>query len=204
MLLLGIHSIGANREVVWDPGPVPKAVQNGWCLIIDEVNIAREGVMMCLQQLAEKDGDLHVRGENSVIKRHPAFRVVFTQNPSTAEYRGTDELNSAFNDRLMPVWMPYLDEADEASLLYDLVNKDRERLTRVDCKNLVGMATRFRNQVDQNARLPRITTRDLQKVAVVADGPPTVAAATKLVVEGCLGPRDNEEAANNLVGDEML
>lgn len=201
--LLGVHKIGQDRTVVWDPGPIPKAVQYGWTVIVDEPNVAREGVMLCLQQLAEKDGVLHVKGENSVIEPHPAFRVVFTQNPSTAEYRGTEELNDSFMSRIYKVKMPYLGEDEESDLLYQLVNNDRERLTRKDCTNLVSLANRFRSQVDDNARLPRITTRDLQKVAPAADGPVTIEGATRLVIQGCLGSRDNEEAAMNLVADEM-
>lgn len=200
--LLGVHKIGKDRKVVWEPGPVPKCVQNGWALIVDEPNLAREGVMMCLQQMSEKDGKLHVKGENSVIEPHPSFRAVFTQNPPTAEYRSTSELNSAFTSRLWTVKMPYLEPAEESDLIYNIVNDDRERLTRSDCSNLVELANRFRDQ-EKNPDLPRLTTRDLEKVATAADGPGDIESATKLTIRGCLGPRDNQEAAMNIIHDTM-
>lgn len=81
----------------WVDGAITELFRNGGVLVLDEVNMMMERMASELHsaldarreiQLTDKDGE--------VVKAHPDLLIVGAMNPN---YRGTRELNQAFNDR---------------------------------------------------------------------------------------------------------
>lgn len=87
----------------WQDGVIPKAMREGYWVVLDEVNMALPEVLACLNSiiddarsitLSEKDGE--------VVEAHPDFRLFACINPCD-EYTGTKELNKALVSRFAVV-----------------------------------------------------------------------------------------------------
>jgi hypothetical protein len=85
-------------------GYIPRALRNGWCVILDEVNLAEPQVLERLNPvlelpptlvLSEHDGRRFGGGGDVPISEN--FRLFGTMNPS--EYAGRATLSPAFRDR---------------------------------------------------------------------------------------------------------
>ena len=96
---------GANRPA-WEfaEGYIPKALREGWWVILDEVNLAEAQVLERLNPvlelpptlvLTEHDGRRF--GSNGDVKVSERFRIFGTMNPG--EYAGRATLSPAFRDR---------------------------------------------------------------------------------------------------------
>ncbi|MFZ4595452.1 MAG: AAA family ATPase, partial [Verrucomicrobiaceae bacterium] len=85
-------------------GALPKALENGHWLLLDEINLAEPQNLECLNSVLEhprmlvlSEGDGRVYGPGGDIPVHPDFRIFATLNP--AEYSGRNVLSPAFRDR---------------------------------------------------------------------------------------------------------
>lgn len=104
------------REVVKDetgtaitkfvPGIVTKCMENGWWLMLDEMDCAKTGIVMVLQSILERtQGKKRIFVPNyGVVNVHPLFRIFGTGNTNGRGeymelYPGTQILNEAFMDR---------------------------------------------------------------------------------------------------------
>ena len=93
----------------WQHGDIVNAMNHGWWVILDEVNLAEPQILERLNPLLEKHPSLTLseydNSEYSVFasekdKRnpiHPDFRIFATMNP--AEYAGRTALSPAYKDR---------------------------------------------------------------------------------------------------------
>ncbi|WP_302084053.1 AAA family ATPase [Salinibaculum rarum] len=202
--LLGIHKISEDGSIIWKDGPIPRCVRYGWTLLADEINAAPPKITMALHQLTERDPKLYVKERNEVIEPHPAFRMVTTMNPPEQGYGGTHELNDAFKNRLQNIPIPYLPADKEVNLIDNMVNEDRRILKQGEIQDLVDMAAEFRDEVETgNNNVPRLSPRDILKVADMYDGIDNLRGATQTVVKGTLGPRHKEEAVEELIKDHI-
>lgn len=103
-------------------GAVPQALREGWCLLIDEINLAEPQVLERLNPVLEQPPGLVLsehdnrcfggRGEPV----HTDFRIFATMNP--AEYAGRSVLSPAFRDRFSLGGFVDLPDADA---VYDLL-----------------------------------------------------------------------------------
>lgn len=197
--LLGFHVTDESGQVVWQNGVVPKTVEDGWTLVIDEPNALDAGVSLALNQLLEDDGFLYIPDDNKVIEPHPSFRFIATMNPAEPGFGGTDPLNDAFRERLLWFKLGYLAPQDEAELVDARMNADARVFTSEQVLELVDMANDFREAVDSGRALPRLSTRHLLKMGTLARGAPNKRGAIEEVVVGACGPRDDGEAAAAMV-----
>lgn len=86
-----------------------QAYSHGWVLLLDELNLAPDDVLRCLEQVLDND---HVVLSNKAcaaqhrltLRRHPSFCMVATQNPAADKFRGKRErLSPAFLSRFTRV-----------------------------------------------------------------------------------------------------
>ncbi len=87
-------------------GLVPRAMRNGWWVILDEVNLAEPAILErlnpCLERVPElvlTEGPGTRFGPGGDVAVHPGFRVLATMNP--AEYAGRSVLSEAWRDRFL-------------------------------------------------------------------------------------------------------
>jgi cobaltochelatase CobS len=136
-------------HTVFELGPLPVAMQNGWTYCGDEYDFALPSVLSVYQAVLEgkplviKEAD----AANRIIKPHPNFRFVATGNTNgsgdeTGLYQGTNIQNSANYDRFgMVIHKQYMKKVAESQILQNrvgLVKEDADKM--VDFANLVREA----------------------------------------------------------------
>lgn len=162
MDFLGVKTVTDEAVVAHEDSELTRLAKNGGTICINEWNIGRESVRMMFQTILA-DRQLTVTPAREVIKVHPEFRLMVTQNPISRENRGTNPVNRANLGRFRAVYCPYLDSEDEVNLLDSKFNDDRTKVKRETLRNLVEAATQTRNENNG----PTLSTRDLE--AIVAD-----------------------------------
>jgi len=138
-------------ETVFELGPLPLAMQNGWMYVADEYDFALPSVLSVYQAVLEgkslmiKEAD----AANRIIKPHANFRFCATGNTNgsgdeTGLYQGTNLQNSANYDRFgMVIHKKYMKKPAESQILQNQVG-----LTKEDADKLVEFATLVRDAYD--------------------------------------------------------
>jgi cobaltochelatase CobS len=138
-------------QTVFELGPLPLAMKNGWMYCADEYDFALPSVLSVYQAVLEgkslmiKEAD----AENRIIKPHPNFRFVATGNTNgsgdeTGLYQGTNLQNSANYDRFgMVIHKKYMKKSAESQILQNQVG-----LTKEDADKLVEFASLVREAYD--------------------------------------------------------
>jgi MoxR-like ATPase len=92
----------------WQNGVIPEAMEKGYWVILDELNLAEAQVLERLNPVIERHPSLVVSENQGTriapggdIELHPGFRVFATMNP--ANYAGRSTLSPAYKDR----WTAY-------------------------------------------------------------------------------------------------
>lgn len=138
-------------HTVFELGPLPLAMINGWTYCGDEYDFALPSVLSVYQAVLEgkalviKEAD----AANRIIKPHPNFRFVATGNTNgsgdeTGLYQGTNIQNSANYDRFgMVIHKQYMKKAAESLIL-----QNRVGLVKEDADKMVEFATLVREAYD--------------------------------------------------------
>ena len=82
-------------EFIWQDGVITKAVRNGYCVILEELNFARPGVLGKLNSLLDETRQIDLQ-TGEIVKAHPYFKIIATCNIS---YEGTNSFNKALINR---------------------------------------------------------------------------------------------------------
>lgn len=82
-------------EFVWADGIITKAVRNGYCVILEELNFARPGVLGKLNSLLDENRQIDL-STGEIVRAHPNFRIIATCNIA---YEGTNRFNKALINR---------------------------------------------------------------------------------------------------------
>ena len=87
-------------EWVWQNGDIPKQMESGAWSVLDEVNTCEPQILVRLNALLEKGGQmiLHENGSR-IIKRHKNFRLFATVNPPGGRYKGRVPLSAEWISR---------------------------------------------------------------------------------------------------------
>lgn len=173
--LMGMHQVDENGKITFSPGVLPHSAEYGHMLIISEINAAAAEILTAFHQALERNGKVHVKEEDKIIEPSQKFRICATRNPVTQEYNGVKELNGALNRRLTSIEIPYLQPADEVTLIDSIINTDRTVIDRSGIKHLVSIADSFRDKDD----LPRISTTEILQVIDLYDGSGDLIGAAK-------------------------
>lgn len=150
----------------FEHGPVLKAMQNGCILLLDEIDLAPPGVLMCLMSILE-GGSYFVKHTGEVIFPQPGFNIVSTSNTrgrgdDTGKYVSTNVQNEAFLERFIVVFdAPYMSNEIETEIL----NANCKKMNISNdgfVKKLVNWADNIRKSVKENVDIEYdISTRRL-------------------------------------------
>jgi len=114
------------RTMAYRKGPLAEAVEQGYWLLLDEIDAALQPVLFCLQQVLEDGGKLVLEDtESTVIKKHPNFRLFATANTigisgrNRMLYSGTvQRMNEATLDRFgCLLYVPYMPPDQEEAVI---------------------------------------------------------------------------------------
>lgn len=140
-----------DNQTVFELGPLPKAMVNGWMYVADEYDFSLPSVLSVYQAVLEGKSLMIKEADeaNRIIKPHPNFRFCATGNTNgsgdeTGLYQGTNLQNSANYDRFgMVIHKRYMKKAAESQILQNQVG-----LTKEDSDKLVEFATLVRDAYD--------------------------------------------------------
>ena len=143
--LFGKWNPTSDGHFVWQDGAVTDLVRNGGVLLLNEVNFLPERVSTVIFSLLDDRREIQLMDKDGeVVKAHPDLLVVADMNPN---YRGTRELNQAFNDRFSHhLEFPY-DPSIEKKLIPNSAIRD--------------MASQLRTAFDSDELTTPISTRSL-------------------------------------------
>ncbi|XP_066999962.2 midasin [Anabrus simplex] len=99
-------------------GSLVKALQEGYWVLLDEINLASAETLQCLSGLLEDSGGslyLLERGDSEPIKRHPEFQLFACMNPATDV--GKKDLPAGLRNRFTEFFVDELTEHSELTLL---------------------------------------------------------------------------------------
>lgn len=138
-------------HTVFEFGPLPLAMINGWTYCADEYDFALPSVLSVYQAVLEGKALVIKEApvEQRIIKPHPNFRFVATGNTNgsgdeTGLYQGTNIQNSANYDRFgMVVHKQYMKKAAESQIL-----QNRVGLVKEDADKMVDFASLVRESYD--------------------------------------------------------
>ena len=114
-------------EFVWADGIITKAVRNGYCVILEELNFARPGVLGKLNSLLDENRQIDL-STGEIVRAHPNFRIIATCNIA---YEGTNRFNKALVNRF-----------DDVTVFKDLPRTEAINVikSRTGYSNLVKMS----------------------------------------------------------------
>ena len=160
----------AGGDVVWNDGPLTRAVKHGAICYLDEVVEARHDSLAILHSLTDHRRTLFLDRTGAAIEAPDAFMLICSYNPA---YRSSlKELKPSFRQRFVTLAMDYLPPDREAQLLVAEAGIDRAVALRI-----VKYATGIR-RADHNLHLEPPSTRVLVAAAkLVAAGSTELDAA---------------------------
>jgi MoxR-like ATPase len=199
---LAYQAIPEDSSFEWKDGILTKAVKNGWIFVADEINAADSAEVMPLNGLTEDRSSryLTIEEKSEVIKPHPRFRFVATQNPS--DYAGVGELNDGFQSRGYTIEYGYLPPEAELAILRDRTDII-ENVGEESTKNLIQFANDIRKQEQSgNNYLTKIGIRNCVKVAKLTNMM-DLRDATKTVFVDSAYEEDKDAIKEDLRGRQL-
>ena len=126
-------------DVVWNDGPLTRAVKEGAICYMDEVVEARHDSLAVLHSLTDHRRTLYLDRAGEVVKAPDTFMLVCSYNPA---YRSSlKELKPSFRQRFVTVAMNFLPAERETEVLMEEAGIDKAVATRlVQCANSIRNA----------------------------------------------------------------
>lgn len=163
-----VGSIGLSKDgTVWNDGALPRAMRNGYWLVLDEIDFGPPDVLSLLYPVLEAKPRLCLKEHNGeVVEAHPNFRVFATGNSIGGDrdgvYAGTQPINAALLNRFtghgQAIRIKPLTARQEEEILRSRLPSLSKSLVRRACE----FAGRLRQGDGQNAPLlPTLSTREL-------------------------------------------
>jgi nitric oxide reductase NorQ protein len=186
-------------DVVWNDGPLTRAVKDGALCYLDEVVEARHDSLAILHSLTDHRRALYLDRAGQVVKAPDSFMLVCSYNPA---YRSSlKELKPSFRQRFVTVAMGYLPSDREAELLVKEAGIDLSVAER-----LVNCAKSIRNANDVFHFEPPSTRVLVSAAQLIAAGAREFEAAevcilAPLSTDGAINDGLREIAAASLVAD---
>ncbi len=187
-------------DVVWNDGPLTKAVKEGAICYLDEVVEARHDSLAILHSLTDHRRALFLDRASEVVKAPDSFMLVCSYNP--AYRRSLKELKPSFRQRFVTVAMNYLPPDREAEVLVAESGIDRSVAQR-----LVQCAISIRSADDVFHFEPPSTRVLVTAAKLVAAGATEVEAAEVCILaplcsDGAITDGFRELAAASLLATE--
>lgn len=172
-------------------GSLVKAVENGYWVLLDEINLANAETLECLSGLLEgSQGSLCLleRGDKKPVKRHSNFTLFACMNPSTDV--GKKDLPAGLRNRFTEFFVEELNEKNDLLLL---VNNylDAMSLKQKELESIVNFYLMVRKEAvttlcDGLGHKPHYSLRSLCRALVIASNNPCGMAKRNLYEAFCL------------------
>lgn len=116
------HNIIRKGQVVFEYGPLSRAMMFGEILLLNEIDLMSAGELASLNDVLEGRALCVNANNGELIYPHPFFRVIATANSkglgdTSGNYVGVRKQNKAFLDRWIFTEFDYPDQAQESSLI---------------------------------------------------------------------------------------
>ena len=182
-------------ETLFEYGPLPLAMINGWAYLADEYDFAMPNVLAVYQAVLEgkplmiKEAPASMR----IVKPHPNFRFFATGNTNgtgdeTGLYQGTSIQNSANYDRFgVVIRKKYLSREDEKKILLSNTG-----ISANDADNLVEFAHSVRETFDSGEISDTISPRTLLFAAKLGVAQASLVSGLRLAFFNKLSTTDRE------------
>lgn len=143
------HSSLKKGELVFEYGPLSRAMLYGEILILNEIDLMSPGDLSVLNDVLEGKPLTVIANNGEIIKPHSQFRVVATANTkgfgdATGFYNGARLLNQAFLDRFRFIEMEYPKNHVEKAMILNVHPQIDEEL----CNKLLHFAHDLREVVE--------------------------------------------------------
>lgn len=159
--LLGKETLIMNesgyREIGFELQPFVLAYQNGWWVVLDELNLAPEKVLQLIADaLDNKKLSLHdwssVEEPVKTICQHPDFQLFATQNPSSGSFRGhREQLSGSFLSRFTFITFKELPSHELVHIVMEKLtlglNEARDRSDALNVRETAHDMVQFHNSV---------------------------------------------------------
>jgi|TARA_R110000796_G_scaffold82805_1_gene181705 nitric oxide reductase NorQ protein len=144
-------------QVVFQDGILTVAAKLGIPVLCDEINGARENILMALNGLMDTGVLVIPEDNNRVVKAAKGFMIIGTMNPPE-DYAGVNAMNQATKDRFTyNIPFTYLDAASEAKVIMEQTGfRDGDLV-----KNIVALANDLRRLKNEHAMETDTSTRTL-------------------------------------------
>jgi MoxR-like ATPase len=184
-------------DVVWNDGPLTRALKDGAICYLDEVVEARHDSLAVLHSLTDHRRTLYVDRAGKVVEAPDSFMLVCSYNPA---YRSSlKDLKPSFRQRFVTLAMSYLAPEAEAQVLVDEAGIGLSVATR-----LVKCATSIR-KADQSFHLEPPSTRTLVAAAkLIAAGTSELVAAEVAIVAPLSTDGANIDALREVAAATLL
>ena len=189
-------------DVVWNDGPLTRAVKEGAICYLDEVVEARHDSLAVLHSLTDHRRTLYLDRSGEVIQAPSNFMLVCSYNPA---YRSSlKELKPSFRQRFITLAMTYLPPEGEVDVLVAESGIDVAVATR-----LVKCASSIRNADDVFHFEPPSTRTLVAAAKLIVSGASALEAAEVCILaplssDGAITDGLRELAAASLLGTESL
>lgn len=128
----------SSGDVIWNDGPLTRAVKQGAICYLDEVVEARHDSLAVLHSLTDHRRTLYLDRSGEVLHAPASFMLVCSYNPA---YRSSiKELKPSFRQRFVTLAMSYLPADREAQVLVQ-----ESGVALPVAQRLVALATSIRN-----------------------------------------------------------
>jgi midasin len=120
---------GGAGEFAWRDAEFLKAMQDGYWVLLDEMNLAPQAVLEGLNAVLDHRGTVYIPELGRSFTRHPDFRVFATQNP-LHQGGGRKGLPKSFVNRFTKVYVEELSSNDLFSVCRNLFSSYDDDLLR--------------------------------------------------------------------------
>jgi MoxR-like ATPase len=187
----------AGGDVLWNDGPLTRAIKDGAICYMDEVVEARHDSLAVLHSLTDHRRALYVDRAGKVVKAPDSFMLVCSYNP--AHRSSLKDLKPSFRQRFVTLAMNYLPPDAEAVVLVNEAGIDLAVAQR-----LVKCATSIR-ETDQSFHLEPPSTRALVAAAkLIAVGTAELVAAEVAILAPLSTDGANTDALRELAAATLL
>lgn len=190
-------------------GSLVKAIQNGYWVLLDEINLANAETLECLSGLLEgRESSISLleRGDKKPIQRHPNFTLFACMNPSTDV--GKKDLPAGLRNRFTEFFVEELINKNDLVLLVssylEAASVKEERL-----QNIVKFYINIRKEAqlslcDGVGHKPHFSLRSLCRALTIASKNPCGVFTRSLYEAFCLSFLTQLDAKSYEIVHEMI
>ncbi len=129
------------QKIIFQDGPLTKAIKKGYVVIFDEMNVADNSILVNMHSVLDHRKEALIPDIGVPIKAHKNFLAIATQNDAT--YQGTNKLNPALKSRF--IWLKLDPITDIKELLIYKNPNTKPEVLEILNNIYIGMKDLIRN-----------------------------------------------------------